>query len=114
VPSVVLLESLTGRQRTDAPVNRFLKTCGIVADLPELLARRAAALRAHAGRGSAVDAIVVAMAEPGGHHSLTTVIRLSPATACMSSGSLEMMVTGSALAGNSCAVAPTCASATET
>jgi hypothetical protein len=47
-------------------IEHLLKTCDIVADLPELLARRAAALRAHAGRGSAVDAIVVAMAEPGG------------------------------------------------
>jgi hypothetical protein len=66
VPSIVLTESLSGRQRTDAHVNRLLKTCDIVEELPERLARRAGVLRALAGRGSAVDAVVVAMAEPGG------------------------------------------------
>jgi hypothetical protein len=66
VPSVVLIESLTGRQRADALTNRFLKTCDIIEDLPQHLARRAAALRASARQGSAVDAIVMAMAEPGG------------------------------------------------
>lgn len=30
VPSIVLVESLAGRQRTDALANRFLKTCDIV------------------------------------------------------------------------------------
>ena len=66
VPTVVLVESLSGRQRTDALTNRFLKTCDIHEDVPQPLARRAAALRARAGRGSAVDAVVVALAEPGG------------------------------------------------
>ena len=66
VPSVVLTESISGRQRHDANTNRFLKTCDIVEELPEHLARRAGALRALAGQGSAVDAIVVATAEPGG------------------------------------------------
>jgi hypothetical protein len=66
VPSIVLTESLSGRQRTDAHVNRLLKTCDVVEELSERLARRAASLRALAGRGSAVDAVVVAMAEPGG------------------------------------------------
>lgn len=66
VPSVVLAESLSGRQRTDALVNRLLKTCNVVEELPEHLARRAGTLRALAGQGSAVDAVVVAMAEPGG------------------------------------------------
>ena len=41
VPSVVLVESTTGRQRRDANINRFLKTCDIVEDLPQHLARRA-------------------------------------------------------------------------
>jgi len=50
---------------TDAAVDWFLKTCTVV-ELTEGLARRAAALRARAGRGSAADAIVVAAAEPGG------------------------------------------------
>lgn len=66
VPSLVLVESLTGRQRNDASVNRFLKTCDIVEELSVGLARRAGALRAQARQGSAVDAVVVAMAEPGG------------------------------------------------
>jgi len=66
VPSVVLAESLSGRQRTDALVNRLLKTCDVVEELPERVARRAGALRALAGHGSAVDAVVIAMAEPGG------------------------------------------------
>ena len=66
VPSVVLVECLSGRQHTDAVVNRFLKKCRIVDAPDERLARRAGALRARAGRGSAVDAVVVAMAEPGG------------------------------------------------
>ena len=66
VPSVVLAESITGRQRNDANTNRLLKTCDIVEDLPEHVARRAGALRALARQGSAVDAIVVAIAEPGG------------------------------------------------
>jgi hypothetical protein len=66
VPSVVLVECVSGRQRTDALVNRLLKTCDIVEALPEGLARRAATLRAMARTGSAVDVVVVAMAERGG------------------------------------------------
>jgi len=66
VPSVVLAESITGRQRHDANINRFLKTCDITEELTERIARRAGALRSLARQGSAVDAIVVALAEPGG------------------------------------------------
>lgn len=66
VPSVVLVESTTGRQRTDAAVNRLLKACDVREDLPASLARRAGELRHVARRGSTVDAIVVASAEPGG------------------------------------------------
>lgn len=66
VPSVVLVECLTGKQRSDVNVNRLLKTCHIVEDVPAGIARRAASLRAQAQRGSAVDALVVAVAEPGG------------------------------------------------
>jgi hypothetical protein len=66
VPSVVLVELITGRQRDDATVNQLLKTCDIRDDLPTTLARRAGELRYLARRGSAVDAIVVATAEPGG------------------------------------------------
>ena len=74
VPSAVLVESLTGHAGRDARANRFLKTCDIAEALPIALARRAAALRTRAQRGSAVDAVVVALAEPGG-----TVITQDPA-----------------------------------
>ncbi|MGH9043671.1 MAG: hypothetical protein ACRDVP_02330 [Acidimicrobiales bacterium] len=63
---MVLVESITGRQRNDASVNRLLKTCDIVEGLPEALARRAGELRFRARRGSAVDSILVAIAEPAG------------------------------------------------
>jgi hypothetical protein len=66
VPSVVLVECLQGHTGRDALTNRFLKTCDIVEEIGEPLARRAALLRRHARRGSAVDALVVALAEPGG------------------------------------------------
>jgi predicted nucleic acid-binding protein len=66
IPSVVLVECLEGHAGRDAAENRFLKTCDIVEDVSEVLARRAAFLRRHARRGSAVDALVVAAAEPGG------------------------------------------------
>ena len=66
VPSVVLVECLQGHAARDAVANRFLKTCDIVAAVPEALARRAAQLRRLARRGSAVDALVIALAEPGG------------------------------------------------
>jgi hypothetical protein len=66
VPSVVLVECTEGHAGRDAGTNRFLKTCNIVEELSEPLARRAALLRRRARRGSAVDAIVVAFAEPNG------------------------------------------------
>jgi hypothetical protein len=66
VPSVVLAESITGPQRNDANLNRLLKTCDVVEELPEALARRAGELRSRARQGSAVDSIVVATAEPAG------------------------------------------------
>jgi len=66
VPSVVLVESLQGDGRRDAGTNQFLKSCDVEEEVPVKLARRAAALRRLAGQGSAVDAILVARAEPGG------------------------------------------------
>lgn len=66
VPAVVLVECLTGHAGRDANANRLLRSCIVVQELPELIARRAAWLRAAARRGSAVDAVVVACAEPGG------------------------------------------------
>lgn len=66
VPTVVMAESLSGRPHTDAHVSQLLKLCEIDEQVPKLLARRAGELRALAKQGSAVDAIVVALAEPGG------------------------------------------------
>jgi hypothetical protein len=66
VPSAVLIECLTGDARRDARTNHLLKTCEIVDILPSDLARRAAWLRTKARRGSAIDALVVATADPGG------------------------------------------------
>ena len=66
VPSVVLVESLSARPTVDAPTNRMIKGWLIEPEISERLARRAGALRARARKGSAVDAICVALAEPGG------------------------------------------------
>ena len=66
VPSIVLVECLAGRPDKDASTNRFLKTCQVEISPSEALARRAAYLRTRARRGSAVDAVVVASAEPAG------------------------------------------------
>ncbi len=66
VPTVVLVESLHGNSRRDANTYRFLKTCIIKSTVTEAVARRAAELRRLAGAGSAVDALVVALAEPDG------------------------------------------------
>jgi hypothetical protein len=66
VPTVILVETLRGRPGPDANTNRFLKTCIIDDHVPTTLARRAAQLRHRARRGSAVDALVVALAEPHG------------------------------------------------
>lgn len=63
---MVLVESLQGHPGKDANANRFLKT--VVKDevVSVEVARRAAELRRRAKRGSAVDALVVATAEPNG------------------------------------------------
>jgi hypothetical protein len=66
VPSVVLVECLTGEGSRDAAQNRFLRTCNVTDTVALSSARRAAWLRARARTGSAVDAIVTAAAEPGG------------------------------------------------
>jgi hypothetical protein len=63
---MVLVECLQGHAGRDAVENKFLKTCDIAPTISETLARRAALLRRLARRGSAVDALVVASAEPGG------------------------------------------------
>ncbi|MBA3376994.1 MAG: hypothetical protein H0U00_14485 [Actinobacteria bacterium] len=66
VPSPVLVECLTGHAGRDANVNRLLRTCNVEDRVSEVLVRRAAALRFAARRGSAIDALVVASAEPDG------------------------------------------------
>ena len=66
VPTMVLVESLQGDAGRDANTNRFLKTCIIDPEVNEATARRAAQLRRLARAGSAVDALLVALAEPGG------------------------------------------------
>lgn len=65
VPTVVLAESTSGTARTDAGLNRFLRTCDVDDVVAETTARRAGHLRHRARRGSAVDALVIALAEPG-------------------------------------------------
>lgn len=66
VPPAVLAECITGHPGRDALVNRVLATCAFPERFPQRLGRRAGALRAAARRGSGIDAIVVAFAEPGG------------------------------------------------
>ncbi|MGH9225234.1 MAG: type II toxin-antitoxin system VapC family toxin [Acidimicrobiales bacterium] len=66
VPTVVLAESTTGAPRTDVNFNRLLKSCDVDPVVAEATARRAGYLRARAGKGSAIDALLVALAEPGG------------------------------------------------
>lgn len=64
VPSVVLVESLTGDARRDAVTDRLLALCQVRA-VTEELARSAARLRTRTGRAgtiSATDAVVAALA----------------------------------------------------
>jgi len=68
VPSVVLTEALTGDHRRDFHENRLLRTCD-VRPVDVQLARSAARLRSRVltrRRPSAVDAIVVALADDVG------------------------------------------------
>ena len=65
VPTVVLAESLTGSAKRDANTNRLLRACDVRPSVSERVARCAADLRTKARRGSAVDALVAAIAEPG-------------------------------------------------
>ena len=51
VPSVALIECLTGEGSRDAVHNRFLRTCDVADSVPVPLARRAAWLRARARSG---------------------------------------------------------------
>ncbi len=74
VPSVVLTEALTGDHRRDFHESRFLRTCDVRA-VDEELARDGAALRTAVGgtrTPSAVDAIVVALADKAGGAAIVT------------------------------------------
>ena len=66
VPTSVLVECLHGNSPKDAPTFRFLQKCVLQEVLLLGKAQRAAELRRKSDHGSAVDAIVVALAEPGG------------------------------------------------
>lgn len=76
VPTMVLVGSLQGDAARDANANRFLKTCIVQSEVSPAVARRAAELRRRARAGSAIDALVVALAEPGG--SVLTGDRADP------------------------------------
>ena len=74
VPAVVLTEALTGDHRRDFHENRLLRTCDI-RTTDEAVSRRAAALRTAVGDArspSAVDAIVVALADEVGGATVLT------------------------------------------
>jgi predicted nucleic acid-binding protein len=66
VPTMVPVESLQGHPARNAPANGFLKTVLTDDDVSVDVARRSAELRRRASRRSAVDALVVAVAEPNG------------------------------------------------
>lgn len=66
VPSAVLIECRRGDPRRDVPIDRLLKRINVDERLPRELARSASVLRTAARHGSAVDALVVAYANPGG------------------------------------------------
>ena len=75
VPSVILTEAVTGDHRRDFHENRLLRTCDIH-NVDEHLARRGAALRTAVGGSrtpSAVDAIVVALADEEGGGAVLTI-----------------------------------------
>ena len=65
VPSVVLVECLGDRSGRDPAIDRFLRTCDVLDQPSTDLARRAAFFRSATRRGSTIEAIVVATAEPG-------------------------------------------------
>ena len=80
VPQAVLVDCLSGDVEGDRPVERFLETCALIGEFSPAVLRRAAWLRTAAGRGTAVEALVVALAEPGGavlHHGRSNLEALA-------------------------------------
>ncbi|MEZ5232161.1 MAG: hypothetical protein R2755_14805 [Acidimicrobiales bacterium] len=75
VPIAVVVEAVTGDRDADRHVEALLACCDVVTELDGTTARRAAWLRTAANRGTATDAVAVAMAEGGGtvlvHHRPT-------------------------------------------
>ncbi len=66
VAAPVLVEALTGDVATDDAVEALLRCCHILDSIAPAVAHRAAWLRTAANRGTATDALIVALAEPGG------------------------------------------------
>jgi hypothetical protein len=60
--AVVCVDALTGCGSRDASTHRLLDTCDVIDEVDMRTARQAAALRFAAKRGSALDAVVVALA----------------------------------------------------
>ena len=89
VPTPVLVECLQGDPGRDAPTNRLLKSCDVLERVDERVARRAARLRTRSGRGSAVDALVVAVAEPGGSVLTADLGDLRALAACAADVTVE-------------------------
>jgi len=97
LPSVVLTECLTGDHRRDFHTNGLLRACEI-RDVDELLARRAAVLRGSVRTSrtpSAVDAVVVALAEELGATVLTSDPRDLRALAAGTSTPVRIVATTS-------------------
>ena len=66
VPTVVVAEALSGELDPDRQVEALLRCCAVVTQIDGSVARRAAWLRAAVNQGSTADALLVALAEPGG------------------------------------------------
>ncbi len=66
VPTVVVAEALSGELDADRHVEALLRCCAVVTEIDGSVARRAAWLLAAVNRGSTADALLVALAEPGG------------------------------------------------
>jgi predicted nucleic acid-binding protein len=60
--TVACVEALTGYGSRDALTHRLLNACEVVDEVDMRTARQAAGLRSAAKRGSAIDALVVALA----------------------------------------------------